>query len=118
MEYNKSYIGLRTDLLNLIDGNSNHVLDVGCALGVNGKYLLENNIADSVYGIEFDAKMAEEANKCNTIVFCGDLNSDEFRKTIINESPLIDYILFGDVVEHLYDPEKVLIDLKSILKKN
>jgi len=118
MEYNKSYIGLRTGLLKFIEGNSNNVLDVGCALGVNGNYLLENNIADAVYGIEFDAKMAEEAENCNTKVFCGDLNSQEFRNTIINESPLFDYILFGDVLEHLYDPEKVLIDLKSKLNKN
>tara|TARA_R110001583_G_scaffold70265_4_gene198908 strand:+ start:1135 stop:1794 length:660 start_codon:yes stop_codon:yes gene_type:complete len=118
MEYNKSYIGLRTDLLKLIEGNLKNVLDVGCALGVNGDFLLQNNIAESVYGIEFDAKMAKEAEKCNTKVFCGDLNSQEFRNTIVKESPLFDYILFGDVLEHLYDPEKVLIDLKSKLSKN
>ncbi|WP_298236985.1 methyltransferase domain-containing protein [uncultured Algibacter sp.] len=118
MEYNKSYIGLRTDLLKLIEGDFNKVLDVGCALGTNGEYLLKNNIADTVYGIEFDAKMAEEAEKCNTKVFCGDLNSTAFRKTIINESPLFDYILFGDVLEHLLNPQQVLTDLKSRLNKN
>jgi 2-polyprenyl-3-methyl-5-hydroxy-6-metoxy-1,4-benzoquinol methylase len=118
MDYNKSYIGLRTELLELIEGHSDNVLDVGCALGVNGAYLLQNNIATSVYGIEFDIKMAEEAEKCNTKVFCGDLNIKEFRKTILNESPLFDYILFGDVLEHLYNPEEVLIDLKSKLKEN
>ena len=63
MGFNKSYIGLRTELLGLIEGNSNIVLDVGCALGVNGDYLIQNNIATSVYGIEFDAKMAGEAEK-------------------------------------------------------
>lgn len=52
MEFNKSYIGLRTDLLNLIEGESNTVLDVGCASGTNGDYLLKNNKADVVYGVE------------------------------------------------------------------
>jgi 2-polyprenyl-3-methyl-5-hydroxy-6-metoxy-1,4-benzoquinol methylase len=118
MEYNKSYIGLRPDLLEFIEGDSNTVLDVGCALGVNGDYLIENSIADSVYGVEYDESMAKEAEKCNTKVFCGDLNSKEFRKTIINETPLFDYILFGDILEHLTDPEKVLFDLKSRLDKN
>jgi len=118
MEYNKSYIGLRTDLLKLIEGTSNTILDVGCALGTNGDYLLQNNIADSVYGIEFDANMAGEAEKSNTKVFCGDLNSQEFRNTILNESPFFDYILCGDILEHLYNPEKVLIDLKSKLNNN
>ena len=118
MGFNKSYIGLRTELLGLIEGNSNIVLDVGCALGVNGDYLIQNNIATSVYGIEFDAKMAGEAEKCNTKVFCGDLNSQEFRNTILNDTPFFDYILFGDVLEHLLNPEKVLVDLKSKLNKN
>ncbi|GAA4267995.1 class I SAM-dependent methyltransferase [Hyunsoonleella aestuarii] len=118
MDYNKSYIGLRTDLLGLIEGNSNTILDVGCALGVNGDYLIKNNIADFVYGVEFDANMAKEAEKCNTKVFCGDLNSKAFRKSVIDDSPLFDYILFGDVLEHLLNPQKVLIDLKPKLREN
>jgi len=118
MEFNKSYIGLRTDLLNLIEGESNTVLDVGCASGTNGDYLLKNNKADVVYGVEYVNDMAKEAQKSNTKVFCGDLNSGTFRETIGNESPLFDYILFGDVLEHLLNPEEVLTDLKSNLKPN
>ncbi|WP_282134450.1 class I SAM-dependent methyltransferase [Seonamhaeicola maritimus] len=118
MEFNRSYIGLRTDLLKLIEGDFNKVLDVGCALGTNGDYLIQHNIADAVYGIELDSKMAAEAETCNTKVFCGDLNSKEFRTTILNETPLFDYILFGDILEHLFNPEAVLLDLKSRLHKN
>ncbi|WP_228851077.1 class I SAM-dependent methyltransferase [Aegicerativicinus sediminis] len=118
MVFNKSYIGLRTDLLELIEGETNLILDVGCATGVNGAYLLENDLASVVYGVEFDPDMAKEAEMCNTKVFCGDLNSEVFRKSIINDSPLFDYIIFGDVLEHLLNPKDVLIDMKSRLKEN
>ncbi len=118
MGYNESYIGLRNDLLKHIKGASNNVLDVGCALGINGQYLIDSKIADTVYGIEYDKKMAYEAEKCNTKVFCGDLNDENFRNVILNESPLFDYIIFGDILEHLYEPEKVLSDLITKLNRN
>ncbi len=116
MGYNESYIGLRPDLLKHIKGHLIDILDVGCALGSNGQYLINNNFANSVYGIEFDEKMATEAKKNITKVFCGNLNDDSFRKEVRDKSPLFDYILFGDILEHLYDPLKVLKDLKSLLK--
>lgn len=117
MKFNESYIGLRQDLLKHINGESINVLDVGCALGTNGQFLLENKIAATVYGIEYDKKMASEAEKCNTKVFYGDLNDENFRNNILNESPLFDYIIFGDILEHLYEPAKVLSDLKTRLSK-
>ncbi|AFL81692.1 Methionine biosynthesis protein MetW [Aequorivita sublithincola DSM 14238] len=116
IEYNKSYIGLRQDLLKYIEGKSNIVLDVGCALGINGKFLLDSNIADQVYGIEYDFGMARQAEKFNTKVFCGDLNDASFIESILNSNNSFDYIIFGDILEHLFDPLKVLAELKSMLK--
>lgn len=118
MSYNKSYIGLRKDIIKYIHGESNTVLDVGCALGINGKFLLDNDIAEIVVGIEYDETMAKEASVNNTKLFCGDLNDSSFRDTIFKKNYDFDYILFGDVLEHLYDPKKVLIDLKTMLKPN
>lgn len=118
VEFNPSYTGLRTDLIDFITGENLKILDVGCASGVNGKYLLEKNIASQVYGIEFDEQMAIEAQKWNTRTFKGDLNLPAFRQQIIEESIDFDYILCGDILEHLYDPPKVLRDLKRRLAKN
>lgn len=117
-ELNNSYIGLRIDLLKHIKGESNVVLDVGCALGINGQFLIENKIAEAVYGIEYDKEMAFEAEKCNTKVFCGDLNDKIFRNDILKESPLFDYVICGDILEHLYEPAKVLEDLRARLHKD
>ena len=117
-KFNQSYIGLRNDILKYINGESNVILDVGCALGINGKYLLENNKAIKVVGIEYDESMAQQALTCNTKVFCGDLNDSKFRQSVLNANYTFDYILFGDILEHLYDPLKVLTELKSMLNPN
>lgn len=117
-EYNSSYIGLRKDLIKYVSNGEHVILDVGCALGINGKYLLDNKYANQVVGIEFDKKMAHEASKCNTRVFCGDLNDKTFRASVINENYTFDYIIFGDILEHLYNPTLVLDGLKSMLHPN
>jgi len=114
--FNQSYIGIRKDLLKFINPGRNVILDVGCALGTNGKYLLNNNLANEVVGIEYDEAMAIEATKSNSKVFHGNLNDINFRTEILNSNYKFDYILFGDVLEHLYDPWQTLRDLKSLLK--
>lgn len=115
-KYNSSYIGLRKDLIKYIPKGDHCVLDVGCALGINGKYLLENKYANKVIGVEYDNHMAEEASEFNSKVYCGDLNDSNFRTSVINQNLTFDYILFGDILEHLVDPWKVLAELKSTLK--
>lgn len=115
--YNQSYIGLRKDMIKYIKGQSNKVLAVGCALGVNRKYLLDNNIENELLGIGFEEKMAQEASRHNSKMFCGNLNDEKFVETVLKENDTFDYILFGDILEHLLDPQKLLMDLKSQLKK-
>jgi 2-polyprenyl-3-methyl-5-hydroxy-6-metoxy-1,4-benzoquinol methylase len=116
IDFNTSYIGLRLDILKYVVGKNNVVLDVGCATGTNGRYMLENKLARIVYGIEFQKGMAIEAAKSNTKIFQGNLDNIEFRKVILTESPQFDYILFGDILEHLIDPENVLKELTKNLK--
>jgi hypothetical protein len=62
--------------------------------------------------------MALIAKEGNDSVFCGDLNSKSFRAAIIEEPQIYDVIIFGDILEHLYDPEVVLRDLTARLSKN
>lgn len=114
-DLNTSYIGLRDDLLKYIEGKSLKILDVGCATGTNGKYLLDHKIADTVVGVEFDEIMAIEASKYYAEVFNGDLNSPRFLERIGNQNIKFDYILFGDILEHLISPRDVVIALKSLL---
>ena len=115
---NDSYIGLRKDLLQFIKGKDLNVLDVGCAIGVNGDYLKNTGIASWVTGVEYDSDMAMQADKCCDRVFCGDLNNNQFVKEILSDDITFDVIIFGDILEHLYAPQDVLKKFVSKLKKD
>jgi 2-polyprenyl-3-methyl-5-hydroxy-6-metoxy-1,4-benzoquinol methylase len=119
MEYfNKSYVGLRKDLLTHIVGRNLKVLGVGFATGGNGIYLKDKKIARWVTGIEFNKEMALIAKEGNDSVFCANLNSEFFRAAIIEEPYNYDVNIFGDILEHLYEPEVVVRVLTIIFSKN
>ena len=117
-QFNPSYTGLRKDIIEHIHGENNVILDVGCATGINGKYLLKEKKALSAYGIEYNEEMALIASESNTKIFQGDLNNFSFRKDIVRSTPEFDYIFFADILEHLIEPEMVLKDLLVKLKPN
>lgn len=114
---NKSYTGLRQDLLNHIDGNNLTVLDVGCAIGSNGRYLIEQKIANKVDGIEFDQEMALVAEEFYDEVFVEDLNKDisSFLDGFKGKEAY-DVIIFGDILEHLINPKEILSSFQEKLK--
>lgn len=86
------------------------VLEVGCSAGYFGAALK----ADGHYvaGIEPDPQAAEEAKLVLDRVFCGYI--EEF--FALHEGAKFDIITFGDILEHLPAPEKVLRTSKSFLK--
>ena len=115
-DLNTSYIGLREDLIEHIKGSNLNVLDVGCATGTNGSYLLDKQIATCVVGVEFDEFMSKKASEKYDKVFTGDLNSNLFVQSIISQDTKFDYIIFGDILEHLISPLDVLKSFKGLLK--
>jgi len=111
---NSSYIGLRKDILRHINRKSSIVLDIGCAIGENGRYLLNNNLASKVIGIEINSAMAEVSREKLTQVIVGNIESQD----VIDQLPkglLYDYIILGDVLEHLNQPWDLLKDLSGLL---
>lgn len=114
--FNPSYILLRKNLVDLVQGNHLCILDVGCATGVNGKYLLEKQIAEKVIGIEYDTEMAKEAAEEYEEVLVGDLNSQELRNKVKQLKEQFDYIICGDILEHLLDVESILKIFQEKLK--
>lgn len=116
MEFNNSYIGLRNELVSEITGTNKIILDVGCATGVNGKYLLDKGIAKKIYGIEINAPMAAQAQKKYDKVFIGSLDNDTIFDELNHLQP--DVIICGDVLEHLNDPWDVLKKFSALLNTN
>ena len=112
--FNRSYIGLRYELMQFIEGTNRIILDVGCATGVHGKYLLDHKVAEAVYGIEYDYDMASVARRSYIDVQCDDI--EEMDLNTIYKDIQFDYIVIGDVLEHLKDPWKILKILVQFLK--
>lgn len=112
-KFNPSYVGLRRDIVALVKGENLNILDVGCSTGINGKYLLDKGIAGRVIGMELDDEMASHARQTYEKVIVGDLNQSKTLEELAGES--FDYIIFGDVLEHLVNPDKVLQDIRQHL---
>ena len=88
------------------------VLDVGCAVGVLGQYLTEQQ-GCNVDGIEGNAEAAKIAQPFYRRIMVTDLESADLRQLL--EGIRYDRIVCADVLEHLRDPGQVLQRLKGHL---
>ena len=79
------------------------VLDVGCAEGYLAARLKERGCF--VVGVEADAAAARKAEAACDAVVAGDVEDPAVREELRER---FDVVLFGDVLEHLRDPEAVL----------
>lgn len=95
------------------------VLDVGCSSGATGRFLKERGC--KVYGIEIDEVARSLALKTNAYEEVWNFNIGENTKEyqdFLNNNITFDYIIFGDVLEHLYDPAFILFETQKKLKIN
>ncbi|MBY0220375.1 bifunctional 2-polyprenyl-6-hydroxyphenol methylase/3-demethylubiquinol 3-O-methyltransferase UbiG [Paenibacillus illinoisensis] len=91
------------------------VLEFGPATGRMTKYLKEV-LNCKVYIVELDPESAEMASQHSEDCLVGDIENFEWLKYF--DDIKFDYIIFADVLEHLYDPQKVLSESKRLLNAN
>jgi 2-polyprenyl-3-methyl-5-hydroxy-6-metoxy-1,4-benzoquinol methylase len=96
-----------------LTGPHKTVLELGCATGYVSKMLKENGC--SVAGIELDPEAAETARQYCDAVIVADLNNPEI---LAGMNQKFDCILCGDILEHLLEPDKILLQCKSLLVEN
>lgn len=87
------------------------VLELGCACGGSLMRLQELCPKADLYGIEMDDAAADIA-ACFGTIYCGDVES----MSMPEWKNKFDYVLCGDVIEHLQSPEHVLQKLGEYLK--
>lgn len=91
----------------------NIILDIGCASGRLGKKLRDLNKASELIGIEIFPLAADEAAKYYNKVYRNDIES-----LILPYKEYFDFVICGDILEHLRDPWTLLDRIHEWLKPN
>ncbi len=103
--FNPSYIGSRSDILNLVPPDCQKILDIGCSIGTLGAQIKDSLSDAEVVGIELDKEMAEKAVEKIDKVIVGNIEdmvvTDHFKQN------QFDCIIFGDVLQHLVNPGRL-----------
>jgi 2-polyprenyl-3-methyl-5-hydroxy-6-metoxy-1,4-benzoquinol methylase len=100
-----------TQLIKLT-GQNKTVLEIGPATGYVTRVLKERGC--SVTGVEYSPEMARHASLYCDRIITGDIEQIDFDKTFVQDR--FDTILFGDVLEHLKDPQAILHQVRGILR--
>lgn len=87
------------------------VLEIECDCGANLMQIKNQYPKAEIFGIEINSKAAEIASAFGEIA-CG--NIEDY--SLPYEKKSFDYILLGDVLEHLRNPEKVIVYCGQYLK--
>jgi SAM-dependent methyltransferase len=100
----------RHDLLARISTEARSILEFGCGEAPLGAELKRRQHC-RVVGIELDPKAAAIARKRIDDVYCGDV-----REVVSIIQERFDWIVGGDIVEHLDEPWSFLADLRRVCK--
>ncbi|MGB8205647.1 MAG: methyltransferase domain-containing protein [Candidatus Baltobacteraceae bacterium] len=92
-------------------GHRKNVLEVGCASGYMARHLAD--WGNRVTGIDIDAEAIEEARAYCEETIVADLDARPLAELL--QGKRFEVAVFGDVLEHLRDPLRVLRDTRSFL---
>jgi len=92
-------------------GSNKRVLDVGCSTGYLARALAA--FGNTVSGVEYDAAAAKEAEPDLAELVVGDLEALDLVAAFGEGA--FDVVMFGDVLEHLRDPLRVLRGARPLL---
>ena len=110
--YHDSHKECRMSVINLLESNSKvSYLDCGCDEGSFTKQVADKIGTKKVYGIEIGKEAAAQARKKGITIKSNDLN----KKFPFSDSCL-DVVTANQVIEHLYDTDNFIKEIKRVLK--
>jgi 2-polyprenyl-3-methyl-5-hydroxy-6-metoxy-1,4-benzoquinol methylase len=101
------------DLIDVLPLGSKRVIDIGCGIGEIAKEYHMRGSPEYYLGVEIVPEDAEIAKQYCSQVMVG--NIEEFDTNTWAQLTNYDLWVFGDVLEHLYDPWKVLNKVRAIM---
>jgi 2-polyprenyl-3-methyl-5-hydroxy-6-metoxy-1,4-benzoquinol methylase len=101
------------DLIDVLPLSAKRVIDIGCGIGEIAKEFHVRGAPEYYLGVEIVPADAEVAKQYCSQVMVG--NIEEFDADTWAQLTNYDLWVFGDVLEHLYDPWKVLNKVRAIL---
>lgn len=92
-------------------GKNKVVLDIGCGIGEIGQLLIKNK--NKVYGLDISPTAVKKAKGKGLIVKCCDIE----KEGIPFENNYFDAVLAAEVIEHIFDTDGFLEEIRKKLKK-
>ena len=107
------YNAINQPVFQQIPQKASRILDIGCGSGSLGKAIKQNlNSECEVVGITYSKDEADLASQSLDTVIVADINALD-----LSTLGKFDCIICSHILEHLYNPEKLLIELHSNLTK-
>jgi 2-polyprenyl-3-methyl-5-hydroxy-6-metoxy-1,4-benzoquinol methylase len=109
------YSNVNLDLLARVPINAQRILEVGCGAGRFAQAFLNRNPAAKYVGVELFEDAAQQAAEFLPHIVIGDIESKQILAELdrIQGRELFEVLIFGDVLEHLHNPQQVLEKLRS-----
>ena len=108
---NNSHTMIHDIIVESVRGGDVRILEVGCAGGYFGEALKKRGF--EVWGVELSHQQAAEAARRIDHVYEGSIEA--FLESDAAKGAFFDFIIFGDVLEHLSNPVEVLRACADIL---
>jgi 2-polyprenyl-3-methyl-5-hydroxy-6-metoxy-1,4-benzoquinol methylase len=101
------------DLLKLIPKHSSNIIEIGCSSGALAREFKKINPGCTYYGVDIDPTYIGLASRyCDGVQI---VNLDEVDDKFYSDQSIRDTWIFGDTLEHLKDPWKVLGSIRKVI---
>lgn len=104
----------RDELIDALPRPPRRLLEIGCGAGLTGRYVKERFSDAWVMGIDINEAAVAQAAGILDSALCASIESLDFQSAGLSPGS-IDTIVMGDVLEHLYDPWRVMERLLPLL---